>query len=149
LLTGVLEADAAMARFYEHLVPNGVFVMSIMSKLWRGKYPPAQMQWSEWHKLGERERPEDGATIRHWIRTRYDHEQQLEHEENRYEVLHGDVIVESESYGRSPAVRWYSQRQAVECCERAGFTAVTTTSGFTLEPASPKDTTFCVIGTRA
>jgi SAM-dependent methyltransferase len=149
LLTDPSEADAAMARFYEHLVSNGVFVMSIMSKLWRGKEPPDQMQWSPWRKLGERERSDDGTTVRRWIRTRYDHEQQLEHEENRYEVSRGDTIVESESHSRSPAVRWYSQTQAIACCERAGFATVTATSGFSLEPASPEDTTFCVIAKRA
>jgi len=148
LLTNRAEADAAMARFYEHLLPKGVFVMSIMSKLWRGKQPPAQLQWSRWHKVGERERLEDGAIVRRWVRTQYDLDQQLEHEENRYEVLHSGVVVENEQCVRSPAVRWYSQQQAIACCERAGFTAVTTTSGFTLEPASPEDTTFCVIGTR-
>jgi len=149
LLTDATAADEAMARFYEHLAPNGVFVMSIMSKLWRGKIPPNQMQWSDWHKLGERERPEDGATIRRWIRTRYDHGQQFEHEENRYEVLRGDAVVETEFYSRSPAVRWYSQKQAISCCEKAGFTSVTATSGFTFEPASPDDTLFCVFGVRS
>jgi SAM-dependent methyltransferase len=149
LLTDGKTADKAMTRFYEHLAPNGVFVMSIMSKLWRGKIPPPQMRWSDWHKLEERVRPKDGVTIRRWIRTRYDHEQQLEHEENRYEVLRGDAIIESEFYSRSPAVRSYSQQQAISCCEKAGFTSVTATSGFTFEPASPNDTLFCVIGGRS
>lgn len=148
LLINASDAEEAMTRFYEHLVPGGVFVMSIMSKLWRGKEKPAQMQWSQWHRLGECERAEDGATIRRWVRTQYDHEQQLEHEENRFEVLRDDVIVESESYVRSPAVRWYSQQQAIACCEGAGFASVTATSGFTFDPASPDDTTFCVIAKR-
>jgi hypothetical protein len=146
LLTDVCEADTAMERFYEHLVPKGVFVTSIMSKLWRGKHPPAQMQWSEWHKLGERERPEDGAIIRRWIRSRYDHDQQLEHEENRYEVLHRDVVIETKCYSRSPGACWYSQSQAIACYKKTGFTDVTVMSGFTFEPASPGDTTFCVLG---
>ena len=107
------------------------------------------MQWSEWHKLGERVRPEDGATIRRWIRTRYDHGQQLEHDENRYEILRGDAVIETEFVSRSPAVRWYSQHQAISCCEKAGFTSVTATSGFTLEPVTPSDTLFCVIGARS
>ncbi len=148
LLTDVADAAAAMARFHEHLVPKGVFVMSIMSKLWRGKEPPEHMQWTKWHKLGERARPEDGAVVRRWIRTRYDLAQQLEHEENRYEISRDDVVVEREESARSPAVRWYSQAQAMACCERAGFTGVMVTSGFTLDPASPEDTTFCVIAKR-
>jgi SAM-dependent methyltransferase len=148
LLTDVADANTAMARFYEHLAPGGVFVMSVMSKLWRGKQPPTQMQWTEWHKLGERQRPEDRATVRRWIRTRYDHAQQLEHEENRYEVLQGDVVIQTECHSHAPAVRWYSQQQAAACCEQAGFNAVTLTSGFTLEAASPDDTTFCVMAKR-
>jgi hypothetical protein len=121
--------------------------MSIMSKLWRGKRTPKQMEWSDWVKLAEQQRG-DGTTIRRWIRTRYDHSEQLEHEENRYEVLQGDEIVQTETQGRSPAVRWYSQSQARSVYEKAGFTAVTLTSGFTFDPASERDTTFCVIGKR-
>ena len=149
LLTDAVAASRAMARFHEHLAPNGVLVMSIMSKLWRGRRTPPQMAWTDWHKLGERQRPEDGATIRRWIRTRYDHGEQLEHEENRYEVLRDDRIVQTEFHGRSPAVRWYSQAQMLACYAQAGFTQVTATSNFTFEAASPRDTTFCVVGRRA
>jgi SAM-dependent methyltransferase len=149
LLTDSVAADRAMARFFGHLVPGGVLVMPIMSKLWRGERMPKQMEWSNWVKLAERQRPGDGATIRRWIRTRYDHSEQLEHEEDRYEVLRGDVVVQTEMHGRSPAVRWYSQVQARRLYEKAGFTAVTLTSGFTFEPPSERDTTFCVVGARS
>jgi len=149
LLTDASAAEAAMARFREHLLPNGVLVMSIMSKLWPWKRPPEQMQWSEWHTLAEKQRPEDGTTIRRWIRARYDHEQQLDHEENRYEVLRDGVVVRTEMHGRSPGARWYSQAQARDVFEKAGFGSITVTSGFTSEPALPGDTTFCVFGTRA
>jgi len=149
LLTDASAAEAAMARFREHLLPNGVLVMSIMSKLWPWKRPPEQMQWSEWHTLAEKQRPEDGTTIRRWIRARYDHEQQLDHEENRYEVLRDGVVVRTEMHGRSPSARWYSQTQACDVFEKAGFGSITVTSGFTSEPALPGDTTFCVFGTRA
>ena len=149
LLTDVSVAGQAMTRFYEHLAPGGVLVMSIMSKRWPGNRVPPQMEWSGWHKIGERQRPNDGATIRRWIRTRYDHAEQLEHEENRYEVLRDDIVVEVEMYARSPAVRWYSQSQATACYEKAGFNSVTKLSGFTFEQASPEDTTFCVLGTRS
>ena len=148
LVTDIAAADQAMARFYQHLAPDGLLVMSIMSKLWRGERTPPQMQWSDWRRLAERQRAQDGATVRRWIRTRYDHDSQLEHEENRYEILRDEVIIQSEHHQRSPNVRWYSQAQAIACYERAGFTAVKATSGFTFEPASPEDTTFCVIGIR-
>ncbi len=146
LLTDATDAGVALARFHAHLAPGGVLVMSIMSKLWRGKSVPPQLQWSDWHKVGERAR--EGDTIRRWMRMQYDHEAQLEHEETRFEVLRDGVVVQSETTLRSPAVRWYSQAQAIACVERAGFTGVMATSGFTLEPAAPQDTTFCVIGRR-
>jgi SAM-dependent methyltransferase len=141
-------AREAMARFEEHLEPGGLLVMSVMSKLWRGKQTPPQMQWSAWHNVGERVRPDDGAVVRRTMRVRYDHEQQLEHEENRYDVLRDGVVVQTELHRRSPSVRWYSQAQAIACYVNAGFTDVRATSGFTFEPARPEDTTFCVLGRR-
>lgn len=147
LLTDPGAASEAMERFHKHLASGGVLVTSIMSKLWRGRHIPPHMEWSGWHKLGEKQRPADGATVRRWIRTRYDHAEQLEHEENRYEVLSGDTIVHSETHTRSPAVRWYSQSQAATLYEKAGFANVRILSGFTFEPASGGDTTFCVLGT--
>ena len=149
LLTTRRAADEAMERFRQHLAPSGVLVMSIMSTLWSGKgAPPPHMEWSGWHKLGEKRRP-DGATIRRWARARYDYSEQLEHEENRYEVLSNETIIQTETHRRSPAVRWYSQDQAAAIYEKAGFANVRVLSGFTFEPASREDTTFCVTGTRA
>jgi ubiquinone/menaquinone biosynthesis C-methylase UbiE len=148
LVTDPAAARVAMARLHDHLEPGGLLVMSIMSKLWRGKAPPPQMQWSAWHSIGERVRPEDRAVVRRMMRVRYDHEQQLEHEENLYEVLRDGVVVESELHERSPSVRWYSQAQAIAGYENAGFADVRATSGFTFEPVQPEDTTFCVLGRR-
>lgn len=148
LLTDPAAADGAMSRFFEHLLPAGVLVMSIMSKLWHGKHPLKQMEWSDWIKMGEQREPNDGTIIRRWARARYDHIQQLEHEENRYDVFREGVIIQTELHSRSPAVRWYSQAQARTLFQNAGFTSVSLTSGFTFEPVSDKDTTFCVIGSR-
>ena len=149
LLTDPLAADRAMAGFVQHLAPGGVLVMSIMSKLWPWRRVPPQMQWSYWHMLAERLRPEDGTTIRRWIRERYDHVEQLAHEESRYEVVRDNIVVQTEMHGRSPSTRWYSQAQARTFFETVGFTSVSVTSGFTFEPASFADTTFCVLGTRS
>jgi ubiquinone/menaquinone biosynthesis C-methylase UbiE len=148
LVTEPATATEAMDRFREHLEPGGLLVMSIMSKLWRGKQAPPQMQWSAWLNIGERVRPEDGVVVRRTMRVRYDHEQQLEHEENRYDVLRDGVVVQTELHSRSPSVRWYSQAQAIACYETAGFTDVRATSGFTFEPVRPEDKTFCVLGRR-
>jgi ubiquinone/menaquinone biosynthesis C-methylase UbiE len=148
LLTDETAAAQAMRRFFAHLLPGGVLVMSIMSKLWPGRETPPQMVWSDWHKLGEAQRPRDGATVARWIRTRYDHPRQLEHEENRYEVLVDDDVVMTERHGGSPAVRWYSQEQIIAVFTRAGFTDVNLTAGFTEDPASDTDTLFCALGRR-
>jgi SAM-dependent methyltransferase len=148
LLTEPSAAAQAMRRFRDHLQPNGVLAMPFLSKLWPGRRTPPQMEWCEWYKLGEAQRAEDGATIRRWTRTRYDHDQQLEHEENRYEVLHDGVVTQTEHLGRSPGVRWYSQAQATALYEQAGFTVAAITSGFTFDPAAPEDTLFCILATR-
>jgi len=148
LLTDDAAAGRAMGRFRDQLAPGGVLVMSFKSKLWPGRRAPPQMQWSDWHMLGEQQRGEDGATIRRWIRARYDHEGQFEHEENRYEVLDGDTVAKTEFHARSPCVRWYSQAQALACFERAGFIDLRLTSGDTFEPASLENTLFKVFGAR-
>ncbi len=147
LLTDETSAAEAMRRFVAHLAPGGVLVMSILAKLWPGRKTPPQMVWSDWFKISEAQRPQDGATIRRWIRTRYDHEQQLEHEADRYEVVVDGAIVATEMHGRSPAVRWYSQEQMASVFARAGFSNIRMTSGFTDEAAAHADTTFCVLGT--
>ena len=148
LLTDPSAATRAMGRFHEHLEPGGLLVMPFMSKLWRGRTTPTQMAWGEWRRLGEAQRPEDGATIRRWSRARYDLDQQLEHEENRYEVLRDGVVIETEHHARSPCVRWYTQSQALALYDRAGFTIGAMTSGFTFDPASAEDSMFCILGTR-
>ncbi len=147
----VQQADAAEAlqRFHAQLLPGGLLVMSIMSKLWPGKQAPAQMEWTKWFNAGQQVRPQDGHRICRWIRTCYDYDLQLEHEENRYEVIADGAVIRSELHSRSPAVRWYSQGQAIALYERAGFVDVRATSGFTMAQATADDTTFCVLGRRA
>ena len=149
LLTREADAAEALQRFYGQLRPGGLLVMSIMSKLWPGKQAPVQMEWTKWFRAGEQIRPQDGRTICRWIRTCYDYDLQLEHEENRYEVVANGTVMHSELHCRSPAVRWYSQAQIMATYERAGFVDVRTTSGFTMAPAAAEDTTFCVLGQRA
>jgi SAM-dependent methyltransferase len=146
LLTDLEAAARALGRFRDHLAPGGVVVASFKVRLWpRGPAPP-QMQWSEWDKLAEAQRPGDGATIRRWIREQYDHEQQLEHEENRYELLRDDVVIETEHHSRSPCVRWWTQDQALAAFEKSGFVDVRATSRDTFDPASPNDNLFKVWG---
>ncbi len=148
LLTDLTAADTALRRFHGHLTPGGLLVASFNSRLWPGRRTPPQMVWSEWYNLAEKPWGQDGAILRRWIRTRYDHDQQLEHEENRYEVLCGDEVIQSEHHSRSPCVRWRSQAQAVADFENAGFTDIRVTAQDTFEPAPPDEVRFKVWGTR-
>ncbi len=146
LLTSGDAAREAMRRFHDHLLPGGVLVMSLM--LLVPAAPPPQMEWTDWVKAGRRQRPEDGATVRRQIRTKYDYAQQLDHTETRYEVVRDGAVVEEEMHARSPATRWYTQEQARQLYTDAGFGDVRLTCGFTEAPASPDDRVFCVVGTR-
>lgn len=146
LLTSEDAAREAMRRLHRHLLPGGVLVMSLM--LLAPASPPPHMQWTAWAKAGKQQRPEDGATVRRQIRTKYDYALQLEHTETRYEVVRDGAVVEEEMHARSPSTRWYTQEQAGQLYLDAGFSGVRLTSGFTEAPASPDDRVFCVLGTR-
>jgi ubiquinone/menaquinone biosynthesis C-methylase UbiE len=143
LLTDSSLATAAMRRFFDHLEPGGVLVMPFMISWQEGD--PTQ---ADWEFVTEKVRPEDGAVVRRWARTRYDPEQQLEHAEDRYEVVLNDQVIASEHHVRSPAVRWYTQAQAVDLYQAAGFTNIRMFSKFSHEPASDSDMLFSVIGTK-
>jgi len=140
-------AAATMRRFYDQLSPGGMLVMSFKSRLWDGRRTPPQMQWSPWFKLAEQQR-QDGDTIRRFIRTMYDHDQQLEHEENRYEVLRDGEVIETEFHSRCPCVRWYSQSQALALFEAAGFTELTMTVADSSTPATAEDNSVKIRGAK-
>lgn len=140
------DAAEAMRKFYEHLEPGGVLVMPFMI-LYTGEddQPVAP---EDWWLMVEKENPADGALVQRWIRYRYDIDNQLEHTEDRYDVLREGKVIASQYHARSPATRWYSQEQAAELYRQAGFTDIRLTSGFTQEPALEGDTLFCVFGIR-
>ena len=63
-----------------------MLVVSFSSKLWAGEQAPAQLQWSDWEKVAAAQHSGDKTTVLRWTHERYDHLQQLQYEENRYEV---------------------------------------------------------------
>jgi SAM-dependent methyltransferase len=146
LLTDPADATAAMQRFFEHLEPGGTLVLPFMIEDPRRFGREADGQ--DWRLVVERVRPEDGARVRRWSRSRYDLAAQLEHTEDRYEIWRDDTLIVSELHARSPAGRWYSQEQATELLMRAGFARIHLLSGFSHQPASDQDTLFTVLGTR-
>jgi ubiquinone/menaquinone biosynthesis C-methylase UbiE len=129
----------AMNRFYGHLLPGGVLAMPFMTL------------WKEGNRLEneftrEAVRPEDGATIRRWQYSRFDPETDLEHTIDRYEIIREGQVIGSEEHHQSPATRSYTQGQALELYQEAGFKDIQVFHEFTFEPAKSEDTTFCVLG---
>ena len=151
LITDPHDAAEAMRRFLRHLEPGGTLVLPFMIP-WDGPATESIVA-VDWELVAEQVRPEDGLLIRRWARATYDLAQQLEHTEDRYEVIHEGEIIASEQHSRSPAGRWYTSAQAIKLYEEAGFTTIRILKGFTQEPASAsdsvaKDTVFSVLGER-
>lgn len=142
LVLDPLQAQAAMLNFFAHLLPGGTLVMPFML-LWKKGDP-----LSSWRLTGEKTRPEDGATINRWSRSRYDPETQLEHTEDRYEVIRDGVTIANEYHARSPATREYTQQQAQDLYEKPGFVDIRIYKGFTRLPASAEDEIFSISGKR-
>jgi ubiquinone/menaquinone biosynthesis C-methylase UbiE len=146
LLVEPAAAKAALQRFFEHLEPGGVLVMSLMV-LWSEPAEEPTIR-EDWSLVAEKPRPEDGLLVRRWSRSTYDLQEQLEHTEDRYELVKDGAIVFSENHSRSPATRWYTQEQAVQLLEKAGYTSIRLNKEFTHEKASPEDTLFTIRGAR-
>jgi ubiquinone/menaquinone biosynthesis C-methylase UbiE len=143
LLLDPADARAAMGRFVRHLLPGGVLVMPFMP-LWREGDPLERA----FDLTAQAVRPSDGATIRRWSRTWFEPAAQLEHTEDRYElVVDGDVVY-TETHLQSPAVRGYRQDQALALYRAAGLVDLQSLSVFTWEPAKPDDWAFTVLGQR-
>ena len=146
LLTDLQDAQKAMQRFFHHLELGGVLVMPFMI-LW-DELTTRQIVQGDWEPRGEAIRPEDGSTIRRWNRSTYDLPNQLESTEDRYEVLRDGEIIATENHARFPATRWYTQDQAAQLYQDAGFTSIRLLKEFSQEPASKEDSMFSITGTR-
>lgn len=144
LITNLANAREALRRFHKHLLPGGVLVMSfnVLSP------NDGVLDEQEWRLIGEKTRPDDGLLVRRWWRGAYDAEMRLQHTDERFELLDGEVVVTEEYQRRSPALRGYTLAQALEIVANAGFENVYAGSNFTNEPVGPEDETFCVFGTR-
>jgi hypothetical protein len=148
-------AVEAMRRFFEHLKPGGRLVMPFMlSWRWSREWAPFQQQAdngkvvTDWRMESEGTNPEDGAVVRRWSRSAFDFVNQLEDIEDRYEVIRSGEVVDTEHQVRSPATRWYTQRQVLELYTAAGFSEVRLVQGFTDSPATEADTIFSAVGQR-
>jgi ubiquinone/menaquinone biosynthesis C-methylase UbiE len=146
LVTSIDAAAEAMRRFFRHLEPGGTLIIPFMllgparGDAFDAKY--------EWRLVEEAIRPEDGATVRRWLKATYDIPKQVQHTQDRYEVLRGLELIHVEYQTRADATRWYTQQQAADLFSIAGFDDVHAVRGFTDHPATPADTTFSVLGRR-
>jgi hypothetical protein len=86
--------------------------------------------------------------VRRWSRATHDIDHQLEHTEDRYEVVRDAVVIAAEHQVRSPATRWYTQQQASALYRAAGFARIRLVHAFTDAPARPADRIFCAFGAR-
>jgi ubiquinone/menaquinone biosynthesis C-methylase UbiE len=146
LLTDPAAATGALRRLYTHLEPGGTLVMSLML-LWKEE-PPAPRFTTEWSEWREAVRASDGTIFRRRTRATFDMELQVESTEDEYEMVQHGRVVAAEAHARSPATRWYTQGQALALVQEVGFTHARLTSEFTLEPAKPDDSLFCVLANR-
>lgn len=104
---------------------------------------------SEWRFLVEKERLEDGITVRRWERATFDKASQLQHTENKYELVKDDEVIYTELHRRSPATRNYSLAEIKSLFEEAGYTDVKAVLGSSQEPTSDSDGSFYISGRRA
>jgi len=115
LLPEVEAAERTLQRIYEHLEPGGRAVIPLYVP---PRSPEARNATDEWHTR-ETVRPSDGATLRVSERFHYDRPRQLRVATLRYEVVHGDAVVQKVE--RPWLLRWYSQREFSDLLHKVGF----------------------------
>lgn len=141
LLLDPADAAQAMQRFHAHLRPGGMLVMPFM-QAWKRGEPLVR----DWHQTGEEVRTGDGVTLRRWSYSRFDPDTQLEHTQDRYEVIEDGKVIAEELHERSPATREYTRQQAEDLYQQAGFTHLVVYKGFTHEPAADEEELFTLTG---
>ncbi len=141
LITDRDTALETLRHFFAHLQPGGVFVT------------PFYFDWAEgepmdsgWRLHFEKVRPTDGATVRSWVHSWCEPAKQWWHMEQRFEVeLNGEIIAREE-HRQSPEVRWYTQAEAIQLYQDAGFSNIQLFRKFELNAASADDRQFCALG---
>jgi ubiquinone/menaquinone biosynthesis C-methylase UbiE len=132
-------AKKVMSNLFSHLLPSGTLVMPFM-KVWNEGFD------TSWRQTGEKNRLIDGATVKRWSRNWFDPHAQLEHTEDRYEVIKDGVVISSEHHLRSPATREYTQNQAQDLYTEAGFLNLRIYKGFSHAPVTQEEEIFTICG---
>ena len=86
--------------------------------------------------------------IRRSGRSSFDPERRIWNTDELFEILKEGKTIASENHRRSPAGRWYSQKQATELYIEAGFQKLQLFKEFTQEPIADDDSLFCVLGVK-
>ncbi|HLC03641.1 MAG TPA: hypothetical protein VJK02_11435 [Anaerolineales bacterium] len=100
----------------------------------------------EWEVVEEATRPPDGATLRRWFRRTYDVSNQLQHTQDRYEIIRDEEMLETEFHEAAPYLTWHLVSEALALVENAGFVDLSAKSDLTPEPATDVDTSYVVLG---
>ncbi len=137
----IIEPDKvqkSLKKLYAHLLPGGVIAASIMS-LWK----PGDELFSEWERTAID--PRSGRKYRRVARSWYDPGTECERTQDFYQLIEDGEVVKEENHQRSPATRSYTQNQARELFQSAGYNEINLYSEFTFEPVKPTDTLFTVV----
>lgn len=141
LVPDLNDVKKSLDGFYRHLFAGGTLAISIWHIKKKG---PAE--WGDWWLVVEKDGFADGKTLKRWERSLFDPQTQLRHTENRFELLEGGEIVHTEYHRRSPELRNYTLDQLTNLLQQAGFSDICAVSGFTTEPATEEDDTYCIMG---
>ena len=131
-------AVKAIRNLYEILMPGGIIAASFMS-LWN----PGDETYTEWEKTAEDS--ENGWQYKRVAKSWFDPDSECERTEDLYQLIINDHVVKEEHHQRSPATRSYTQTQAMQLFQSAGFQQINLYHEFTFEPVLPTDTLFTVV----
>ncbi len=145
LLTNNDDAIEAMRSFYRHLRPGGTLAISFMNN--SADEPNNLIYNTEWDLIAEALQP-DGTLVRRWSRSTFDNINQLEHTEDRYEILEAGDIIHTEDHTRSPGARWYTPQQAQSIFEALGLKDIRPQRKFSFEFVEDNEWLFTVTGRR-
>ncbi len=131
-------AVKAIRNLHDILLPGGIIAASFMI-LWN----PGDEVYSEWEKTAIN--LENGRQYRRVSKSWYDPDSQCERTEDLYQLIIDDQVVNEEHHQRFPATRSYTQEQAFQLFQTAGFQQINLYHEFTFEPVLPSDTLFTVV----
>jgi SAM-dependent methyltransferase len=130
------DADAAMRRLRDHLVPGGSLAMPFIRM-----DAPYEERWSREATLP------DGSLVRRTAVATFDPATGLESTDDLYEVERDGVTLRSQRFVRPAATRAYSRAEARALYERAGFVDLEWAADFT-DVDRPDGDVFTIVARR-